>query len=323
MFAKRKTEEQLKADRLFEEALDLIIRFQEDPRNPVANELISRWRARGPDHEAAWAEVAEIHGMTGRIIDDRRRAERDGKGISRRNVIMGSAAGLVAAGTGTLFGPDLLLHARADHATTTAELRRIELSDGSFVTLGPDSAVSKRFTSGARAVELLSGMAFFDVSPDAARPFHVSAHELTITVLGTAFDISQDAGAMSVSVEHGTVEVAFAAATMRREVLSAGEWMTLDTRSLLIERGNRDSGLIASWRDGMIVAERETVASVAARIARWHRGRVIVADPRFGNRRISGVFDVRNPVSALEAVVHLHGGTVRQLSPWLTIISPI
>lgn len=317
------TEEQSRADKLFEEALDLIIRFQEDPKNPVANELISRWRARGPDHEAAWAEVAEIHGMTGKIIDGQRKAEKAKRALSRRKVILGGVAGLAVAGAGALSGPGLLLRARADHITSTAELRRIALSDGSIITLGPDSAVKIQFTPGIRAVELLTGMAFFEVSPDASRPFRVAADKLTITVLGTAFDISRDADVLSVSVEHGIVEAAVPALAAQGGPLSQGDWMTLDKRSLHVERGNRDASLIAAWREGMIVAERETVASVVARIARWRQGRVVIADPRFGRLRISGVFDLGDPLAALEAVVHLHGGTVRQLSPWLTIISPI
>jgi len=317
------TEERSRADKLFEEALDLIIRFQEDPKNPIANELISRWRARGPDYEAAWAEVAEIHGMTGKIINDRRKAERATNAVSRRNVILGGAAGLAVAGAGALYGSALLLRARADHITSTAELRRIDLPDGSIVTLGPDSAVKIQFASGMRAVELLAGMAFFEVSSDPVRPFRVAADELAITVLGTAFDISRDADVLNVSVEHGIVEAAVPALAARGETLSDGDWMTLDQRSLHVERGNRDSSLVAAWRDGMIVAERETVASVVSRIARWRQGRVVIADPRFGRLRISGVFDLGNPLAALEAVVHPHGGKVRQLSPLLTIISPI
>lgn len=320
----RMTDEQSKADKLFEEALGLIIRFQENPKNPIANELIARWRARGPDHEAAWAEVAEIHGMAGKIVDDQQRAERAKNAVSRRNVILGGLGGLAVAGTGALIGPDLLLRARADHITSTAELRRIDLADGSVVVLGPDSAIETQLTPAMHAVELLSGMAFFEVFPDSARPFRVTVDEMTITVLGTAFDIGRDADALTVSVKHGVVEAAMPASQLSQGArLSMGDWLTLDRRTLHVERGTRETSMIAAWREGMLVAERETVASVVARIARWQPGRVVIADPRVGKLRISGVFDLRNPLAALEAVVHLHGGAVRQVSPWLTIISPI
>ena len=38
-------------DRLLDEAIDLVIRLQNDPDNPVALEMIRAWRARGAVHE--------------------------------------------------------------------------------------------------------------------------------------------------------------------------------------------------------------------------------------------------------------------------------
>jgi transmembrane sensor len=35
------------------------------------------------------------------------------------------------------------------------------------------------------------------------------------------------------------------------------------------------------------------------------------------------VFDSRDPITALEAVVHPHGGRVRRITPWLTVVAPI
>lgn len=311
------------SDRLFEEALDLLIRLQDDPANPVARDLVRRWRARGPAHEAAWTEASEIHGMTGVVLQERRQSGRAGKGISRRKVILGGAAGLAAAGA-VLYGPELLVRSRADHTTTTAELRRVTLADGTDVTLGPDSAIKVLFQPAARHVELLAGMAFFEVAPDSARPFRAVANDMTATALGTAFDVSRDAGFLNVAVTHGLVAVAIKDRFSLPEArLSQGEWLSFDESSSSVERGQLDTDQVAAWREGMIVAERETIASVVAKIGRWQKGRIMIADPRFGARRVSGVFDLNNPIAALQAVAHPHGGKVRQLSPWLTVISPI
>ena len=107
------------------------------------------------------------------------------------------------------------------------------------------------------------------------------------------------------------------------EKLAAGGWLTLDEPGLNAERGTRATGEIASWRDARIVAEQDSVAALVARIARWHSGHVIIADPSLGERRISGVFDAAYPVAALEAAVMPYGAVVRQISPWLTVISPV
>lgn len=317
------TDETSNNDQLFEEALDLIIRLQNDPASPVARDLINRWRARGPEHEAAWAEAFEIHGMAGKVIEDRRQAEEAKSGVSRRTIVLGGVAGLVAVGAGATLGPDLLLRLRADHLTSTAELRRVTLADETVVTLGPDSAIRNAFTPSLRRIELLTGMAFFEVAPEPARPFEVVADGMKATAPGAAFDVSIDAGLLTIAVDRGRVGVERPGSTLARgETLTKGDWLTFHERTLGVESGTR-GGEIAAWRGGMIFAEREPIAAVVARIARWQPGRVLILDPGLGAQRISGVFDLRNPLMALGAVVQPRGGKVRQISPWLTIVSSV
>jgi len=308
-------------ERLFEEALDIVMRIQEDPDNTVTLELVSRWRARSSDHEVAWREAMEIYGMTGKVMRDQRRAI--SSKISRRSLLTGSAAGLAVIAGGALFGPQLILQAQADFMTTSAQLKDVSLSDGSQVTLGPDTAIRLQFGESERRVELLAGMAFFDVKSDPARPFNVQTGDLTATAVGTAFDVSNDAGYLTVSVDHGLVAIRPTGANDAPTPLGQGDWLSFNEQTQNFERGNRDASQIAAWRQGLLVAERDTIASVVARIARWQSGRVLLAQSSFGAQRISGVFDLNNPAAALEAVVEPYGGRVRQVSPWLTIVSSI
>lgn len=315
---------ELSEDRLlFREAADLAIRLQNDPANPVSVKMVRAWVARSPAHAAAWARVAEIHGMTGKILTDERKAGAKGR-LSRRSLMVGGALALGAAGTGSMVLPRTILRMRADHLTATAEIRRIDLPDGSTMTLGPDSAVALAYSDVRRAVELLAGMAYFEVASDRARPFSVLSGGVTATAIGTAFDVSSDAGFVSVSVEHGAVEVRALDSELRQgETLVAGDWLTFDPSSGHAERGVREAIQIAAWRDGMIVAERETVNAMVAKISRWIPGRVVVADPFLGSRVVSGVFDLADPVRALEAVARPFGAKVRELGPLMTVISRV
>jgi transmembrane sensor len=307
-------------DKLFGEALDLVIRLQNDPENPVARELVRTWLSRGPQHEEIWAEVVEIHGLAGKAMSDSRKAGQTSN-LSRRGFLAGGAT--LAVGAAALYGPGMLERLGADFTTATAELQNIALPDGSRAVLGPSSAIALDFSPSQRKVTLLDGMAFFDVSDD-GRPFHAAAGDMQVTARGAAFDISRDAGWRSVSVGRGAVELAAAGSAIEaREQLSAGSWLTLDGESLNAERGQRAADQIAAWRDNRIVAERESIASVVAKIARWKTGRVVIADFDLGERRISGVFDLAQPVDALAAAVLPHGGVVRQISPWLTVIARV
>lgn len=310
-------------DRLFEEAVDILIRIKSDPDNPVPLEIATRWLARGPQHRKIWEEALEIHGMTGKILTDKRRAERKAAfSMSRRSLVVGGMLGggaLLAAGYSA---PGLILQAQADVLTSTAEVRRVELSDGSVATLGPDSAIAVEIGSARRDIELIQGMAFFEVARDSSRPFAVRMGSMVTTALGTAFDVSDDGGFLNLSVSHGTVQADLPPTFVRPAMtLQAGEWLSLSTADEAVSTGTRDVGQIAAWRNGMIVVEKERIAAVVARVARWKRGRVLIADPNLGNRPVSGVYDLSDPVLALEAVVQPYGGKVRELTPYLTVIS--
>lgn len=310
-------------DRLVDEAIDLVIRYQNDPGNPVAIEMIRAWCARGPENEETWARVSNVHGASGRILAEKRRMERhESLGLNRRKVMLGGLAVFAAATYG--LGPGLLLQARADYLTAKGEIRRIDLPDGSVATLGPDSAIALDFRSDRRTVNLLAGMSFFDVASDASRPFAVSSGDLRATAIGTAFDVSNDAGILTVSVDHGLVGVQASGPVLTDGVrLAAGQWIAFDSASGAVDRGERKNGQIASWRDKLLIAEKETVSTLVSRIGRWIPGRIVIADPFIGDQRVSGLFDLNDPLRALEAVVHPAGARVRRMSSLVTLISPL
>lgn len=310
------------ADRLLDEAIDLVIRLQTAPDNPVALEMIRAWRARGPEHERVWTQVADVHGMSGKVLTDRRKAERRQRlAPSRRNFMLGGAVGLGALAAGSLFGPGAILRARADHITGTAEILRIPLPDGSLATLGPDSAIAVNFNDIKRDVTLLQGMSFFEVAADSMRPFAVRSGPIAAVARGTAFDMSSDADIVSVSVDQGIVETRFNEAAAIS--LGAGDWMSFDPASQGVERGRREPGQIGTWRDKSILAEKEPLSALVARIGRWVPGKIVILDPSIGSQRVSGLFDLTDPQRALEAAVLPAGGRVRQASSFLTVISRI
>lgn len=316
-------------ERLTDEAIDLMIRWQNDPTNPTASEMIRTWRARGIEHEQAWTKVARIHGAAGKVLMGHDERERYGSpGVTRRRLVIAGPIALGAAGAGSSFLPEILNRARADHLTGKGEIRRIGLTDGTIATLGPDSMLAVDFRTTSRRVTLLAGMAFFEVALDEKRPFSVLTENILATImgafLGTAFDVSSDAGFVTVSVERGDVEAHETAATSSVDGrLGEGDWLTFDGASHLIERGRRDRSQIAPWRDRYIVAEMETVSALVARVGRWIPGRIVMAHPFIGTQRVSGIFDLRDPMSALKAVVHPAGGHIRQATSLVTVISPI
>lgn len=303
-------------DGLFDEAVNHAIRLQANAGNRAALDALAGWRARSPAHERVWAEVAEIHGMAGSLMA---RAPRDDH-ISRRKALGLCLAGLAVAGGGGLFGPGMILAARADHLTSTAEIRDFVLADGSRITLGPDSAVALDVGPGARGMTLLSGMVWCELV-GAPQPFRLACRDAVIQTNDAALGLSEEGGMLSLALDHGAARIGNGADA--GSDLMPGDWLELDGSGRIARRIGLAASEASTWRSGVIVVEAEPLEVVVARIARWMPGRVVILDPGLGARPVSGVFDMARPRDALLAAVSAHGAGLRQVSPWVTVATAL
>ena len=92
---------------------------------------------------------------------------------------------------------------------TTDLVKSDSLPDGSIVTLNKHSQVSfpEKFDNDKRVLQL-SGEAFFKVMPNKKKPFEVHTNNVTITVVGTSFNVRSRGDTTEIIVETGIVEVA-------------------------------------------------------------------------------------------------------------------
>lgn len=284
---------------LLDEAIDLAIRLQNDPDNPVTHRLLAEWRGRSARHEAAWAKVAALHGLAGQAMGRRRSAP------TRRAALLG----LGAIGAGAVVWPALRLRVTADHMTAKAEQQLLDLPDGSILALGPRSAVAVDFTETNRIVHLLEGMIYVTVASDA--PLLVTSGDLTASARVAGFEVWSDTG--TVGVASGAVTASTGDAGPR--MIDAGEWFRAGDTGQLSAAG------VASWRENLLLADDEPLGILAGRVSRWLPGRVVVAGTQLAETRISGVFDLGDPDGALAAAVAPTGARIRHVSPWLRVIA--
>jgi transmembrane sensor len=94
-------------------------------------------------------------------------------------------------------------------AKTVQPASLFALPDGSRVSARSSDASVQPIEVTERAVTLKldSGAAKFSVTPNASRPFRVLARNVTVTVLGTMFDVAFEGTGVRVSVEQGRVRV--------------------------------------------------------------------------------------------------------------------
>ncbi len=220
----------------------------------------------------------------------------------------GIAATALAACVALYFLPALKLHLQADHLTGVAELREITLEDGSVVALMPAVPLRCATRPPRREVALLAGQAFFQVVSAVDHPFVVVAGDVTVTVTGTAFDVRTLERRAIVAVQSGAVEVA----TSRGEqtaTLKRGERLAI-AGSGPFARSEIGPDDIASWRQHRLVVDGDLLSDVIKELDRHHRRhhRVFAIAPwRHGDH---GVFDLRRPFEALQAIARSQRASV-------------
>ncbi len=238
---------------------------------------------------------------------------------SRRSILIGGSALAASLVAGAIAVP-LMRHHGQRFASNVGEIRRVPLGDGSVATLDTDSVIETLFSSTARTVRLVSGMAFFEVANDASRPFLVQVRDVTVRVIGAAFSVRALAGIpVAVMVSHGRVAISRTESGGRTLDVAA------DMRAILPDTTPADApiGTVApvepdalqralAWRDGMLAFEGETLADAVARFRRYGGPSIAVESPALARQTISGLFAASNPRGFARAVAVSLDARVRE-----------
>ncbi|WP_162244878.1 FecR family protein [Aminobacter sp. DSM 101952] len=316
-----------------EAALHWMIALEDKPDDAEVATAFEAWLASSDDHVKAWAEARHVWKVLGAAHEAREMAGRRdhmrrsssktpmARGTRRRGYFTASILAVATICVAAVFLQDIRIWLQADYSTGVAQTREIRLEDGSTVHLGADSAIEVAFDQASRNIRLLTGEAYFEVEPDAARPFRVDAGDVDTTVLGTAFDVRMMAEGTAIAVNRGRVAVASStAAEVSGAPLEAGDWVRV-SHAGKVERGRDVPDLAGGWRSGMLVVKDRSVGEVAEALGRYYRGRIVLADAAIAGQRVTGVYNLNEPIGALTAVAAAHGAYVHQISPWLAVVS--
>jgi transmembrane sensor len=180
------------------------------------------------------------------------------------------------------------------------------LPDGSSLLLSAKAAAEVDFSGVIRHVVLRpDSEAFIKVRHDKARPFTVRAGALTVTAVGTAFDVRREADRVTVTVEEGIIVAAAEGpkGPMQWRV-GAGYQVKYseDLRTAVVSRVDTQSAL--RWRDGELAYDDAPLETVIADINRYSAVTVTVRDPKLLRVHFTGtvfVASLNDWVKALEA----------------------
>ena len=236
----------------------------------------------------------------------------------RRFLTLAMAAGIVGAMGLTLtvrhtVRPDSPAPNKAprEYLTRRGERARIELADGTRVTLAPESRllIPDAYGSGRREVSL-TGEAIFDVAHDAAAPFQVRAGAAIVRDIGTSFDIRAYPAdtRVVVAVAEGSVSLsALVTSTNQTALIAAkGSMAVLERNGTTHSRRVGNLSAYFGWATDHLTFRDEPLVSVLRTVARWYDLDIRLADTSLATRRVSADFSTKQPsdmVNALAAAV--------------------
>ena len=284
------------------EAANWILRNRDPNQSPSDKARFQEWLDRDPENRRTYT-AAE------RLLDDASRAIQSDSVLSDikvrpRSLVKPVIATLMvlALATGSFFALDGPMRLQADVIAGTGEMRTISLEDGSEVQLNSSSAIAVDFTDSHRTIRLLQGQAFFQVAHDVRRPFTVVAGAAKVTALGTAFAIRYGNDNTEVAVNENAVQIDIDGNRTGPVRVSEGEQAIYDYAKGQIAIAPADSLVAFAWRRGQIVLDNTPLSYVIEEMNRHFYGRIMVADSRIANRRVSGTMKITDTDVALAFV---------------------
>jgi transmembrane sensor len=195
------------------------------------------------------------------------------------------------------------------------------LPDGSTLRLDSDSAVTVRFSSAARLVELDRGQLWVAVAHDVHRPFRVQAGSAQVQAVGTEFDVYRMRDSTLVTVLEGQVFVSVPTAAPRALRVGADQEVQLVDGMLPGAPAPARRRESTAWLEHKIVCERRPLGEVADEFNRYNSIPFTIDDPALRRLPISGAFDASDAESFAAFLQTLRGVRVERLPTAFKIVA--
>lgn len=202
------------------------------------------------------------------------------RGTSRRLTIIASLALAASVAIFSLLVMPWLAASRVqgeEFATSHAAQREVTLADTSHVTLGAASSVVTRYSDSVRHLTLENGEAYFEVMSNHERPFIVDAGSVTVTAVGTKFDIRRTRQRVLVTVTEGVVDVV-PTDTNAPVRVPAGQRATLEIDAHRLVIAAIDPKAALGWQRGRLEYVAEPLSSVIEDVNRYAARPILIGD---------------------------------------------
>lgn len=203
--------------------------------------------------------------------------------------------------------PELAINKVENKPLAKTAKRWVKLPDGTSVQLNSNSSIDypDSFDGLKERKVTLVGEAYFDVKHKDAQPFIISTGKLTVTVLGTAFNIksSADQSQIIVTVTRGKVKVQKEGQTLglltQNQQLS---WKANDTAPS-IKQDHVDTKVATAWKADDLIMDDVTLEEAANILAKRYQLKVHFDNPALRQCKFTAAFLERNELTQMLNVI--------------------
>jgi len=189
------------------------------------------------------------------------------------------------------------------YQTAMAEVKEIQLDDGSHISLNTNSQLKIELNRKKRTAYLTKGEVFFDVKKD-GRPFEVITQSGVVRVVGTRFSVYQLATDAMVTVAEG--RVALGKLTTQNTpfepavILQTNQRLSLQNAQLGKSPETLNANAALAWRKKQLVFKGEKLSQVIAELGRYFSDTIVLREPELANREITAVIQITDLTSTLK-----------------------
>jgi len=299
--------------RILEEAADWLMQLSESTCDADCH-AFECWGQRSPEHAIAWARAHSLLNKLGCLPPALAMPALDRRSKARRRAVIVKMAATLAVAPAAWATWRTIDGQRwsADYRTAVGQQRKLQLADGSRITLNTASALDVHYGATQRMIRLRAGEIFVETAQESSapyRPFSVQTPQGRMDALGTRFCVRHDHDTTHLAVLEGAVRITPAnLCAAAGQVLHAGEKMAF-TVDAVDQVGAVDHHFIA-WTSGMLFADKMRLDDFATELARYRSG-VVQVDPAVARVRVSGAFPIGDTDRALAMVVATYPVEVR------------
>ena len=212
--------------------------------------------------------------------------------------------------------------------TGTGSRTHLSLPDGTKVWVNAGSRIdyAKSFGVVAREVDLM-GEAYFDVAPDAGKPFVIHTRKIDIRVLGTSFNIKSYPSdrTTEATLIKGSIEISIRNSPNNKIILRPNQKLVVSNDDTLLKVPDNRAHLVkadhlpvvigkptfeehtgtmieTSWVENKLIFQAEEFSELAKQMERWYGVSVRFDNSRLEELQFTGIFEKETVQQALDAL---------------------